>query len=220
MIIKITKWNFRLELRAAQVLLKIAGQYSGYIAGSNISGSPGSRRSGSWEIRIPVEHYHKCLEALRGLGELRSESSNSKDISEEYYDLNSRIRNKQKEEERLLKLLEDATGKLQEILTIERELSRVRGEIKRMQGRFRVINDLTAMTTVNLSVEEIKYYDPPKIQGYSARVSMAFQNSLHNVKSFAESLSIAAAALAPWAVVFLPPAVVVWIVVRRRLRRK
>ncbi len=199
---------------------ELARQFDGYIAGSDISGSAGSRRSGSWKVRVPVDRYEKFLDAARGLGELRSEGCDSEDVSDEFYDITSRIRNKQKEEGRLLELLQDATGKLEEILKVERELSRVRGEIERMQGRIRVLNDLTAMTTVNLSIEEIKNYVPPAAPGYGTRVGRTFRSSTSKLISFGQSLSIAAVALTPWMVVMLPPGFVIWVVARRRMRRK
>ena len=199
---------------------ELANRFDGYIAGSDISGSAGSRRNGSWEVRVPVDHYEQFLDAARGLGEPRGESCDSEDVSDEFYDLDSRIRNKQKEETRLLKLLEDATGKLEEILKVEKELSRVRGEIERMQGRIRVINDLTAMTTVNLSVEEIKDYVPPAAPGYATRVSRTFQASIAELVSFGQTVSIAAVAVTPWAIVLLPPVLVIWLVAKRRMRRK
>ena len=198
----------------------LANRFDGYIAGSDISGSAGSRRNGSWEVRVPVDRYEQFLDAARGLGELRSEGCDSEDVSDEFYDLDSRIRNKQKEETRLLKLLEDATGKLEEILKVEKELSRVRGEIERMQGRIRIINDLTAMTKVNLSVEEIKDYVPPAAPDYATRVSRTFHASISELVSFGQAVSIAAVALTPWVIVLLPPVLVVWVVAKRRMRLK
>ena len=199
---------------------ELANRFDGYIAGSDISGSAGLQRNGSWKIRVPVDRDEKFLDAARGLGELRSEGCDSEDVSDEFYDLTSRIRNKQKEETRLIKLLEDATGKLEEVLKVEKELSRVRGEIERMQGRIRVINDLTAMTTVNLSVEEVKDYVPLTAPGYTTRVGRAFRNSVHGLKLFGQAVSIAIVALTPWAVVLLPPVIVIWVVARRRMRMK
>jgi len=108
-------------------------QFDAYIAQANISGSPGSPRSGHWTIRVPVDNYDRLRAVVQGLGEVRSVVSNSQDVSEEYYDAQARIRNSKKQEERLLKLLETATGKLEEVLKVESELARVRGEIERIE---------------------------------------------------------------------------------------
>ena len=79
----------------------------------------------------------------------------------EYYDLEARIKNKQQEETRLLKHLADSTGKLEDILAVERELTRVRGEIEQMQGRIRYLGNLSALSTVTLNVTEVRNYTPP-----------------------------------------------------------
>jgi hypothetical protein len=117
---------------------KLVQDFKGYIAGSTVTGTPGHPRSGKWTIRVPVEGYGKFLTAVQKLGEVHRVSSDSKDVSEEYYDLETRISNKEKQEARLLELLADATGQLDEVLSVERELARVREEIERMKGRVRV----------------------------------------------------------------------------------
>ena len=74
----------------------------------------------------------------------------------------ARIKNKQVEEQRLQDLLKKATGKLSEILQVEKELSRVRGEIEQLQGRIRVLANLSSLTTITLTMREIKDYVPPR----------------------------------------------------------
>jgi hypothetical protein len=139
---------------------RLVQQFDAYVARSNVSGMPGQPRRGVWTVRVPVSRYGEFLAAARQLGEVKSVRSDSKDVTAEFFDVDARIRNKQREEERLIKLLDDVTGKLQDILEVERELSRVRGEIEQFQGRMRVLKDLTAMTTVEIRVEEIRNYVP------------------------------------------------------------
>lgn len=201
---------------------KLVGQFDAYIARSTVSGSPGSPRSGTWTIRVPVARYAEFLEAARQLGELRSEDSDSKDVTAEYYDVDARIRNKQREEERLIKLLDEATGKLSDILDVERELSRVRGEIEQLQGRLRVLNDLTSMTTVDLRVDEIKNYVPESPEGptYLTRVRRAFQGSIAALVAAAQGVSIALVAAAPWLGILLAFVVFLYVVIRIARRRR
>lgn len=83
-------------------------------------------------------------------------TSSSKDVSEEYYDVEARIRNKQKTESRLVTLLEKEAGNLEQVLKVEEKLDRVREEIERMQGRLRVLRDQTSLATVTLNIEQIR----------------------------------------------------------------
>jgi hypothetical protein len=188
------------------------------VASSNLGASSGDNRSAAWTIRVPVEQFEAFVNAAKGLGELTRLSTTSRDVSEEYYDVEARIRNKTKEEERLLKLLEQRPGKLEDVIAIERELSRARGELERMQGRMRVLTDLTSLTTVNLSVTEIRDYQPAQSPTLATRTRRSFQGSLTSVQSAGESLLIGTVALAPWlpvAAVVLCPA---YVVARRRRR--
>ena len=88
-----------------------------------------------WKIRVPVDQFESFVQKVVALGELERTLRTSQDVTEEYYDIEARIKNKKVEEERLLKHLEKSTGKLEEILAVEREISRVRGEVERLQGR-------------------------------------------------------------------------------------
>lgn len=179
---------------------EIVLQFDAYIARSYFSGSPGERRSGTWTVRVPVSSYHAFVAAIRNLGELQSVRSDSKDVTAEFFDVDARIRNKQREEERLIDLLGNATGKLQDILEVERELSRVRGEIEQLQGRMRVLEDLTAMTTVELRIQEIVDFVPPPSEApsYVTRVRRAFTGSIDKLVLTVQAISIGLAAVLPW----------------------
>ena len=196
----------------------LVGEAGGFIAQAKLGGQSGSPRSGLWKVRLPVEKYNGFVENARKLGELESLAANSQDVTEQYYDLEARIRNKQKEEARLLRHLEDTTGKLEEILTVEREISRVREELERMEGKLRVLQDLVSLATVTLHVVEIKGYVPPQAPAFTVRVSRAFLGSWRALVRTSESLAVAVAAAGPWLAVLGLPVVGVAAIVRRRRR--
>lgn len=183
-------------------VVELVKKYGGYIADSNLSGTAGTNRRATWRIRVPVARFEEFVNASKGLGELVRAGTSSQDVSEEYFDVEARIRNKTKEEERLLKLLEERPGDLEDVIAIERELSRVREELERMQGRMRVLADLTSLTTVSLTIQEIRDYQPPQAPTFTTRIRRAFQESLSGIKSTGENLAIATVAIAPWLVVF------------------
>jgi hypothetical protein len=200
----------------------LAEQHSGYIAKSDIRGRPGSPRSGEWTIRVPVANYEDFLAAAGELGETRSVRTDSDDVTSEFYDVEARIRNKKQEEDRLRKHLEDSTGKLEDILHVEREISRVRGEIERMEGRMRVLKDLTSLTTINLRVDEIKDYVPEGDPTYTTRVRRAFSGSISALVAAARAVSIAIVVAVPWLGVLLVVLVMVFMLrsfIRKLFRR-
>lgn len=193
-------------------------QYGGYVANSSISGSLRERRTGTWRLRVPVEKYEAFRQAVLDLGELRSVSSNAQDVSEEYYDVEARIRNKTVEEQRLLKHLEDSTSQLKDILEVERELSRVREELERLQGRMRVLKDLTALTTVTLRIEEIKDFVPEQAATLGDKVRRTWHGSLAALTITGESLLLLGVHLTPWLPVIAVVGLGGWWLLRRLLR--
>ena len=170
----------------------------GYVADSDLSGKAGATRHATWKVRIPVEAYDTFIKGVTSLGELVSLKADSQDVSEEFYDLEARQTNKKVEEARLLKHLTDSTGKLDEILAVERELSRVRGEIERMQGRLRSLANLTSLTTVTINVREIKDYKPPQAPTFVTRIGRTFSDSLDALQTLGENVVLFVAGILPW----------------------
>jgi hypothetical protein len=193
-------------------LTKIVSKQKAYIADSERSGATGTTRHGFWKVRVPVDGYDDFINLTLKLGELVSIKADSQDVSEEYYDLDARQTAKRVEEARLLKHLSDSTGKLEEILAVERELSRVRGEIERMQGRLRVLTDLTTLATVTVNANEIKGYVPPQAPTFSTRIARTFATSLASLQQFGEGLLLCLVALAPWLpFIAIPVVLIVWL---------
>src|SRR5262249_26682945 len=136
--------------------------------------------------------------AVTRLGVPEKNSIDSKDVTEEYYDLEARIKNKKVEEDRLLKHLEKSTGKLEEILAVEREISRVRGEIEQHEGRLRLLANLTALTTVTINIQEIKNYVPPQTPTFASNITSTFSGSFDLLVGLGKALVLIAVGLAPW----------------------
>ena len=85
---------------------------------------------------------------------------------------------------------EENTGKLEEVLRIEAELSRVRGEVERMEGRIRVLENLTALTTVTLEIRERVKFEPevPLVASFPTQISRSFQDSLNALIELGQSI--------------------------------
>lgn len=186
-----------------------------YIADSDVSGTAGVQRSATWKIRVPVDAYDGFIKAATSLGELVSLKANSQDVTEEFFDVQARESAKKIEETRLLKHLTDSTGKLEDILLIERELSRVRSEIERLHGRLQALANLTSLTTVTLIVREIKNYVPPQAPTLLTRAKRVFSDSVAGLLTVGEALLLGFIAFVPW----LPFIAIALLLVRVSLRR-
>jgi len=142
-----------LELGIAQVqrLARIVG---GYIANSSIQAGEGQQRSATLEIKVAASRYDQALNGLTGIGKLLSSTTNAQDVGEEFVDVTARVANARRLEERLLTLLATRTGRLDDVLAVERELARVREEVERYDGRLRFLRSRVAVSTLTVTVAE------------------------------------------------------------------
>jgi hypothetical protein len=133
---------------------QIASQLGGYIANSSIVGGRDQVRSATLEVKIPAARYDQAVGALGGIGKVESVNTSVEDVGEEFVDINARVANAKRLEERLVNLLATRTGKLEDVLAVERELARVREEIERSEGRLRYLKTRAAISTLSVTVHE------------------------------------------------------------------
>lgn len=152
---------------------------------------------------------------LEKLGELERSSRDAQDVTEAYADLEARLRNKQLSETRLLSHLEKS-AELKDTLELERELSRVRGEIEQLQGQLNLLKSKTDLATVMVTLLERQGYTPPTKPTFGIQVSRTFDNSWKALVDFGQTLALIAVALAPWLIVFALILTPVWLIVRHR----
>jgi hypothetical protein len=143
------------ELDPAIIKLRqLASQLGGYVANSSISGGRDQVRSAMLEIKIPAARYDQAVSGLGGVGKVESVNTNVEDVGEEYVDIAARVTNAKRLEERFVSLLATRTGRLQDVLAVERELARVREEIERYEGRLRFLRTRAAVSTLSVTVHE------------------------------------------------------------------
>ena len=199
----------------------LARTHGGFVAQSSVHGAAGEPREGHWTLRIPSQSFDQAMQDAENIGQVRAMQSTSREVTAEYVDLQSRLRNKQAEEVRLTRHLNESTRGLDEILKIERELSRVRGEVEVFQGRLNVLTDLTSMSTVQVRVEEIRDYVPAPTQepGFADQAGRAWGGSVSGVSGFFRGLALFVVTLAPWLVLIVPGGLLAWVALRRGMRK-
>jgi hypothetical protein len=108
----------------------------------------------SLTLRVPSKRFRRLMKGLEGLGQVRTRSVQTVDVSEEFHDLKVRLENLQSTRTRIQKLLGQATN-LSEILVVEKELERVSAEIDAIEGRLRFLSSQAAFSTVTMSFQEL-----------------------------------------------------------------
>jgi hypothetical protein len=135
-------------LREGRLIAETAG---GFVLSTSVDGA--ERRSGSFTIRVQAPEFEAALSALEELGTVVSEDVRGEDVSQEFVDLQARLRNATAQEEVLLRLY-DRSNTISDTIRVQRELEDVQLEIERLRGRLRFLEDRTEMSTISVSVRE------------------------------------------------------------------
>jgi hypothetical protein len=205
--------------KTIQAFTDIINQADGFVASNRISSQVKTAQSGQWVIRLPVDAYKDTLQQLEKLGHAENVSEQASDVTEEFVDTEARLINSKRLEERIIKLLEDRSGKLSDILEIERELARVRETIERIEGRLRFLADKTSLATITLNIRIQANYQPPATLSFANRISTAWSNSLGDTQGFLSRIAIGTVSTIPWLLLWMPFVVVAAFGLRRLLKR-
>jgi len=202
---------------AVQRVGTLVEESGGYIAEQNMVGSPGSKRSQFWKIRVPIERFESFVASVTALGELEQFNRKSQDVTAEYYDVDARIKNKKVEEQTLQKILEERSGELEDVLKVEVQLSRVRGEIEQLQGRLRVLENLSALATLTLSIRERETYEPPApvVADFPTQIARVWGDSVRNLADFGKALTLFVVGQVVWLPFWILGLLLAWLLARR-----
>ena len=177
-------------------------------------GSTSQSSSAQVTLRVPAEKLASVEAKAAKLGKVLSQSAAESDVTQQHVDLSARLKNLQAEEVRLRGFLDKAT-KVSEMLEIERELSRVRGEIEAMQAQIAYLDSQAAMATLTLALSAPGALVQPAggTWGFSSAITTGFQAAAALVRT----LIVVIIALSP---VLLVVAIIVLIWRSRRRRRR
>lgn len=103
-------------------------------------------------IRVPAARFDEALGRIETIGDMLHRNVSAEDVTEQFLDLEVRLRNARAVRDRLEKLLEKAT-KVEESVQIERELARVSEELERLEGRMKFLRDRAAFSTITVSFQ-------------------------------------------------------------------
>lgn len=133
-------------------ITNITLQQGGFISGSSVTGYE-ERKNGQVTVRVPQKNFYAAIEQIEVLGTVKSKDLHGQDVTEEYIDINARLGNFKKQEERLQEILKMANT-VKDVLEIERELNRVRSEIESLTKKLNYYNESIEMSTITVDVDE------------------------------------------------------------------
>lgn len=181
-----------------------------------------SELGGTYTIKVPANAFMSFLAGIEGLPHLAFEKSmQGTDVTEEYVDLQSRLKARGVVEARLLAFMEKAESATA-LLQFSKELGEVQTEIERIKGRMRYLDQNVAYSTIELRLYQ-KSAEPiraqTEVKGFGAKIAGAWSGSLSFLAEAAQVIVIALTALLPVAVVLAIIAMLVYAVYRRRRKQ-
>jgi hypothetical protein len=190
---------------ARQEIEAIVTEAGGFVASSRIQHDGGRVNAADLTLRIPSARFPELVRRISQLGHVVDEATNAEDVTEAFVDLEARLKNARQMEGRLLEIVARGPDKVADLLEVERELGRVRGEIEGYEGRLRVMTDQVDLGTLTLGLYTDARYVPPTV---GARATSTLEKSWQAMVGVGEVVLLVFLALLPW----LPPiALVVWL---------
>ena len=136
------------------ILEEILKRYHGYLGDLKVSAPADAGRTLTATLRIPAPQLDAALAELKKLGRVENEAQGGEEVTQQYVDLEARLKNSQHTEQRLVQMLGQRTGKLQDVLKVELEIDRVRGEIEQMQAEKKELSERVTFATLSTMIKE------------------------------------------------------------------
>ena len=200
---------------AVDRILRNIGGFADALTASN---RPGEPRAISGTLRIPSSRFDAALAALRQFGRVTEESQNAEDVTATVADLDVRLSNSRVIEKRLTEVLQSRTGNVGDVLEVEREIARVRGEIEQMEAERKQLDRRIEYATLTLEIVEERAaavnLGPVPIP---TRLRLAIADGIASAATSMLAVTLLilrrGPALLLWALLLAPP---VWWMLRRR----
>jgi anti-sigma factor RsiW len=145
---------------AVQKITAFAIEEHGYVATTDSEKQANGKLKGQVVVKVLPENLDRFLQKSRSLGELKNQTLGTEDVTKAYFDTDARLKNAHVMEQRLIDMLKTKTGKVSDLLQVEKELGRVREEIEKMQGELKYWDSQVQFATVTISLTEKDMEEP------------------------------------------------------------
>jgi hypothetical protein len=198
-------------------------QYGGYIVESNVYQEDDQTSSGKMIVRIPEKNFEKFLLDAEGeAAEILERNVTGQDVTEQYVDLESRVKSKRAVEERLLEFMSKAQ-KTDDLLKISADLATIQEEIEVMVGKMKYLENQTSFSTIELTMYENRVVVPEiesKELNTWEKTKKQLATSTNSILSAGSALIVFFIGNLPVLVILGAIGFVVYVVIKRRLRQE
>src|SRR5205807_59764 len=145
---------------AVQKITAFAKEERDYVATTSSEKQANGKLRGQVVVKVLPENLDRFLQKIRSLGELKNQTLGTEDVTKAYFDTDARLKNAHVMEQRLIDMLKTKTGKVSDLLQVEKELGRVREDIEKMQGELKYWDSQVQFATVTISLVEKDMEEP------------------------------------------------------------
>jgi len=197
-------------------IASLAEQNNGYVSNSqSYSDSEGKMTSGIITIRIDKNNFDAVLNKLKKMGTVLNVSINVQDVTQEYVDNESRLRNLEAQQTRLLALMEKSAT-VKDSIEVQRELSNIEGQIEVIKGRQNYLDNLIAFSTIDVYLAEPQPITEPSDGGFIGAIKRGARGALTVLRG----LTMVLIAMSPILVIAAIILIIIWQSLRARNRRR
>jgi hypothetical protein len=193
----------------------ILARHNGYAAGLNVATPQGAARTLQGSLRIPAPQLVAALAELKALGRVEVETQNGEEVTQQHADLVARLKNSRETEQRLQDVLRTRTGKVKDVLEVEREIERVRGEIEQMEAEQQNLEHRVSFATIDLKLAEeykAQLTSPAPSAGMQLRNAIVngFRNASESLLGIILFFAEAGPTLLLWLAILFIPVRLLW----------
>ena len=217
----IRTYDLRVQTKAYDQTLNTVQQkvteLGGYVESSESSGQDGDRWC-SLTLRIPADQAETFLTALGEAGTIVYQSSATENVTLTYTDVQSHINALKTEQETLMRLMEEA-DKLEEVLSIQSQLTNVRYELDSYESQMRVLENRISYSTITVDIDEVERVTPQEEKGFFAESWAKLQDTMYDLGQTIRALGIWFIGSLP-VLILLGAVIAVIVVITRKLCKK
>lgn len=210
--------------KSVETIQKLCDELGGYIQESSVDGNGAvdrvSMRYAYFVLRIPKEKLNQMKDSAEAIGTVRNFSTTSENVTEQYFDTESRLKSLRAQEERLLEMMK-GTGTMEEMIEVERALADVTYQIEQLTGELKRYDSLVDYSTVSINLQEV--VKPTEIEQIPVtlgdKIGSQFKASLRSLGSFGENFLVVVIGGLPVLLLLAVIVVVIILLVRRSSKK-
>lgn len=159
-------------------ILEIVKSQGGFVSKSNNTVNASGSKSGTITVKVPTDKFDLLVIEISKIGRVVNQNIQASDVTEEYVDLESRLKTQKELEQRLIKLLDEKAVKLSDVIEVEEKLASVRQKIESIEGKMKLLKSQSDLSTLTINVFEPSMLSTSSGGGFFYELKQAIKKGL------------------------------------------